>query len=471
MSKKTLNHANLAALGADRLAHLLMEISTGSADIKRRLRLELSHNLGAGELAHEVRKRLAAIRRSTTYVGWRKRRALIKDLGTQSAMITDKIAPEDPATAFDLLWEFVALAPSVFERVDDSRGEVGDVFRAALLRLGDIAPSAGVPPDDLAARTWHAVLDNSYGVFDGIIPLMAGALGGDGLAQLRDLVTAHQDAPQPQAEDHAALRFLRELRGNDEDFSTGQKNRIIRQSLQEIALARGDTDAFIAQYTSDQMAQPRIAAQVAGMLTDGGRAVEALDILEAAEGAGAPEWDAAYIACLLAMGRVADAQAHRWTIFCDTLDVQILRDFLRVLPDFDDIEEEDRAKAHALDFPDIHTALRFLLDWPDLALAAQLVEARAGQLDGALYHILPPAAEELRDRHPLAAVLLWRAMITQALWDGRASRYVHAADHLMDCAAADLQITDYGRFLSHADYLEKLRGAHRHKTSFWARVP
>ena len=46
MSKKTLNHANLAALGADRLAHLLMEVSTGSADIKRRLRLELSHNLG-----------------------------------------------------------------------------------------------------------------------------------------------------------------------------------------------------------------------------------------------------------------------------------------------------------------------------------------------------------------------------------------------------------------------------------------
>ena len=62
-------------------------------------------------------------------------------------------------------------------------------------------------------------------------------------------------------------------------------------------------------------------------------------------------------------------------------------------------------------------------------------------------------------------------MIPQALWDGRASRYAHAADHLMDCAAADLQITDYGRFLSHADYHEKLRGAHRHKTSFWARVP
>ena len=69
MSKKTLNEENLAALGADRLAHLLIEVSIGSAVIKRRLRLELSHNLGAEELSRDVRKRLTSIRRSTSFVG------------------------------------------------------------------------------------------------------------------------------------------------------------------------------------------------------------------------------------------------------------------------------------------------------------------------------------------------------------------------------------------------------------------
>ena len=82
MSKKTLNAANLTALGADRLAELLMEVSTGSADIKRRLRMELSHNLGASELAHDVRKRLAAIRKSKARVSWRKRKSLVADLNT-----------------------------------------------------------------------------------------------------------------------------------------------------------------------------------------------------------------------------------------------------------------------------------------------------------------------------------------------------------------------------------------------------
>jgi hypothetical protein len=79
MSKKTLNEANLEALGAGRLAHLLIEVSTGSAEIKRRLRLELSHSLGPEELARDVQKRLTSIRRSTSFVGWRKRKALIKD--------------------------------------------------------------------------------------------------------------------------------------------------------------------------------------------------------------------------------------------------------------------------------------------------------------------------------------------------------------------------------------------------------
>ncbi|MCX8224904.1 MAG: hypothetical protein OTI35_02430, partial [Sulfitobacter sp.] len=114
MSKKTLNKANLEALGADRLAALLIEVSTGSADIKRRLRLELSHNLGAEELARDVRKRLASIRRSKSFVGWRKRKAMVKDLNTQAEMITAKIAPDAPTEAFELLWQFTELAPSVF---------------------------------------------------------------------------------------------------------------------------------------------------------------------------------------------------------------------------------------------------------------------------------------------------------------------------------------------------------------------
>ncbi|EEB82737.1 DUF6880 family protein [Roseobacter sp. GAI101] len=472
MSKKTLNQANLAALGAHRLAALLIEVSTGSADIKRRLRLELSHNLGPEELARDVRKRLVSIRRSTSFVGWRKRKALIKDLTTQAEMITEKIAPEAPAEAFELLWQFIEIAPSVYERVDDSRGDVGDVFRTALSGFVDIAQRAGLDPQALAMRVWDAVRDNRYGEFDGIIGLLAPALGDAGLEQLKTLVMLHKGAPVKEVRDHAALQFLRDLRSSGGNFAADQKTRLVKMCLQEIAAAQGDIDAYIAQYSAQDLTRPRIAAKVAGLLAGAARPQDALDVLAGADPVGRDaDWDAAYIANLLALDRVAEAQSHRWEVFCETLDVHSLRDYLKVLPDFDDIEFEDAAKAHAAQFPDMTVALRFFLDWPDLPSAARLIQDRASELDGDLYQILTPAAEALRNRHPFAAVLVWRAMIDHALWDGRSTRYGHAADHLMDCAAADAEIADYGKFLSHDAYVARLREVHRHKSSFWARVP
>ena len=62
-------------------------------------------------------------------------------------------------------------------------------------------------------------------------------------------------------------------------------------------------------------------------------------------------------------------------------------------------------------------------------------------------------------------------MINHTLWEGRTSRYGHAVDHLMDCAAADMELTDYGTRQTHEQYLNGLRLQHKHKSSFWAKLP
>ncbi|WP_458792644.1 DUF6880 family protein [Yoonia sp. MH D7] len=214
MSKKTLNTDNLEALGAKKLADLLIEVSTGSADIKRRLRLELSHNLGASELVHAIRKRLVTLRKSNSFVGWRKRKALIKDIDTQVIMIVGKIAPEDPSSAFELLWQFIEIAPSIYERVDDSRGDVGDVFQSAILHFEAIAPLALLSVDALAAKVWNVIQDNGYGEWDGIIGILSDTLGVSGLDQLRQHVEDFAARPiDVEAEQHDSILFLRELRG------------------------------------------------------------------------------------------------------------------------------------------------------------------------------------------------------------------------------------------------------------------
>lgn len=475
MSKKTLNHANLAALGSERLADLLLEVSTGSADIKRRLRLELSHDLGAAELGRDIRKRLVSLRRSTSFVGWRKRKALIKDLQTQVDMITGKIGPNDPTLAFDLLWQFLEIAPSVYERTDDSRGDIGDVFRGAILAFDDLAKRAVLDPKALANRVWDAVFDNGYGAFDGIIGLVAPALGDDGFAQLKSLVKVYADTPlEDTNSEHDAIHFLRELRSSNRSYRADQKARLVKMVLQDIAMAEGDTGAYIAQYSPEDLTQPHIAAEAAQLLHAEGKSQEALALLEAADLTGRvfrqEAWDDAFIACLIALDRLDDAQAHRWERFCQTLQGRYLRPYLKALPDFEDIEAEDRARAHALAFPDAMTALHFLIEWPDHASAASLIVKRIDELDGNFYEVLTPAADALRDTHPLASVLLWRSMINYALHEGRATRYGHAADHLADCALADAQIADYGQYPTHQVYRDALETRHDRKTSFWSKV-
>jgi hypothetical protein len=109
------------------------------------------------------------------------------------------------------------------------------------------------------------------------------------------------------------------------------------------------------------------------------------------------------------------------------------------------------------------------LKWSDLSTAAQLVKTRADELDGDHYELLTTAADALRERHPLAATLLWRAMIDFALIEGRASRYGHAACHLNDCDAVAPEVDTFDAFPSHDRYVDELRVRHERKSSFWAK--
>ena len=108
--KISLNAQNLEALGAKRLAELLIEISDGNAAVKRRLRLALAGAQSPAEASREIRKRLSAISRSRTFVDWQNRRALIEDLETQRRAIVDHVARTDPKEALELMWSFMGLA-------------------------------------------------------------------------------------------------------------------------------------------------------------------------------------------------------------------------------------------------------------------------------------------------------------------------------------------------------------------------
>lgn len=476
MSKKSLNKTNLEKLGADRLAALVMDLVQGSAALQRRARMELSAAQGPSDVAADLRKRFAALRRSTSYVGWRKQRALVKDLESLLAMIDTSIAPNDPAEAFDLLWSFLQLAPSIHERTDDSNGAVGDVMRQAVDMIAPLAPRLSMDPKALAERILDAVADAGYGEFDGIIPATTEVLGSDGLDHLKAITNAWADAPPtPQEVAHYAGFGLSIA---PEDSIQRSKDLTRSVILADVADAQGDVDAYMARYSAEQLTYGTIAPKVARRLLDAGRVDEAFEIVtrsRSAEDGKAlrlfrRDLDEVYEDCLNRLGHHETLKTHLWATFTDTLSTRALRKYLSLLPDFDDIEAEERALDLAEGFPRLHPALRFLLDWPAPDRAARVVLARAAELDGNAYEVLTPAADLLQAEHPLAATLLRRAMIGYTLEGAKSKRYRHAARHLAECQSCDVMIEDYGDVAPHATYLAQLRDTHARKFGFWQLV-
>ena len=475
-SKKTLNAKNLVALGAQRLAEIMIEIGTTNTAVRRRLRLELAGAQSPSEAANEIRKRLTAIARSRSFVDWQNRKALIEDLDGQRRAIVNQIAKADPAEAFELMWRFMTLANSVFERCDDSSGMVISIFHTTCRELGEIAEAAKIAPELLAERTFIAMNANDYGQYDELIRVLRPALGSKGLEKLkrRFLELAKLPHQKPKDEDRKVLGWGTGGPLYADEIVNSRRDSTIRLALQEIADAQGDVDGFIAQQSDKARTVPHVAAEIAQRLLQAGRAEEAWSAINAVNenkpGWIPYEWEEVRLDVMEARGRKDEAQAFRWQCFERTLNSAHLRAYLKRLPDFDDLKAEDRAMSYALKFSGVHQALAFLVSWPAFDKAASLVLARVQELDGDHYEILSPAADALAAKYPLAATLLLRAMIGFTLKESRVKRYRHAAQHLAECGSLAAVIGDFGSFETHERYRARLKDQHGRKISFWTLV-
>lgn len=472
-SKTTLNAKNLEALGAERLAEMLIEVSTGDAAMKRRLRLELAGSASPAEAAREIRKRLATISRSRSFVNWQTRKVLADDLDTPRRAIVEKVAPGDPSEALELMWRFSTLADSVFERCDDSSGTVIGIFHDACADLAAIADSAPPDPEKLADRTFDAICQNDYGQYDDLIALLAPALGPSGLDHLKARVVELARTPVeiPPDKERQAIGWATSGPIYADQIERSRHDSTVQLALEAIADAQGDVDGFIAQQSAKARTVPTVAAEIAQRLLDASRAEEAWTAINAVQedrGGHIPfEWQETRLAVLDALGRTEEAQAFRWRCFERHLNATHLREHLKRLPDFEDIEAEERALTFVQASPHFHEALWFLARWPALDRAADLVVSRTVELDGDLYHILVPAAEALEAKHPLAASLIRRALIDFSLGAARSTRYRHAARHLLECQGLAGQIGDFGPFETHEAYRARLKAEHGRKASFW----
>jgi len=445
-SRKAVNAGNLAELGAERLAELLIEIAEAQPATKRRLRMELAGEVGSEDLAAQIGKRLATIEVRRSRVHWRKYREFLRDLDVQRSMIAGRLAELDPKAAHELMWRLVGLAPRLFAQVDDRKGGLEELMRTAVEDLGALATLARPDWATLAERTYEALRTDSAEVLDGLVPALAPALGPEGTAALRARI----------ADSGERLSRVRET---------------FRVALQQIADHEGDADGWIAAVPARERTRPGVGAAIARRLLAGSRVDEALAALEAAAPTGGlrgafagptadelHDWEGARIDALDAAGRPEEAQALRWRAFERDLSAPRLRDYLKRLPDFDDVVAEERALAHAVAHPRFEAALTFLMVWPAWPAAAELIRARHAEITVPDVEAMHAVVRALESRHPLAASLVLRAMVHDAV--RRLDRDT-AARLLEEASSLAAQVPDFSGFEGHEAFEARVRRAAR----------
>ena len=462
-ARSKLTVESLAKLGAKRLAEILIDEAGRNRQLKQAVHMALAAETGPSELAQQVRKRLATLARSEAFVSSEKAKELRAELEQLKVAIIETIGASNPKLAADLLWQFLDLHASIFERLDDSSGRVGALFRAACQDLGALLKQAKATPGELAPMVLTRITDNGYGIYDGLVFALNDALGREGRKELRALLEQRRG-------EHMVSEKRAAVRPGHFDYTLSG----LLLALRDIADCENDADAFIETYDGLDLSNPAYATEIAQRLVRAGRAREALVFLDR----GAPtdrnrhfrevEWSDARIAALGALGRKDEAQALRLSLFERHLSAPHLKAYLKQLTDFDDVEAESAALDRVERYGNVHAALAFLINWPALDRAARLVDTRLSEIDGDLYELLDPAASALEGKHPLASVLLRRRVIDVTLQKARSTRYRHAVRHLREIESQQSDIADYGRHESHADFMARLKREHPRKSGFWS---
>lgn len=186
--KRKITIAMLTKLGADKLTELLLADAVGSKQLKQAIELAISAKQGPEILGASVRKRLASYANPRTMPSYERGREIIAELDGLRTMIAETIGAENPALAFELLWEFIELHSSILGLVDNSSSRVGDLFTRACYDLGPLAERGSIDPDALAATVFTKVTSNHHGIYDDLISNFGAALGEKGRATLRALL-------------------------------------------------------------------------------------------------------------------------------------------------------------------------------------------------------------------------------------------------------------------------------------------
>ncbi len=397
------------------------------------------------------KSRLATIKRSRRFIRWGESAAFAHELSALLAELDADVT--DPRCGCDLVAAFFRADRATLGRCDDSSGHLGDVFR--LEAAGLFAAYARRCPDKewLADLVFELNRDDDFGVRDHV------------------LESAAEYLPEPLVRD-LIRRFLAEAaRYPTGDFAGHHWSRLAE------TLARQLSDApLFEQIRRASWGVSSVASRldIGRVYLESGDARTALSWCEqvpVSEHFQQDERDALLLAALTQLGNQPRREEVAWRIFRRARGKLELAALLAVIGEDRQATVIEAETTAILATPGLsHTDTAFLIEVGRLDAAERYLLDRAALLDGDYYDRLLPLAEAMEAcLRPVAASLIYRALLDSILRRARSTIYGHGVRYLRKLDLLATVVTDWRRQPGHDAYLAALRLAHGRKSSFWGR--
>ncbi|WP_457670752.1 DUF6880 family protein [Thiolapillus sp.] len=426
---------------------------------------ELSNKIEALTLANDpvvltrvLRKRIASLKRGRRFIDYRASFDFARELEAALADIESGLLERSPEHAFDLVDQFLATAESVLNRVDDSGGAVGEVYRQAVLLW--LAAAAGWRDAniDWVERIDQLYQQNDYGVLDPLLPNAHLLLTPD---QLKQLAWRYENAlcralKSPEQEDKVNFVALHS------GVALGQ----IADALHDPALYERSILIYSPQPNPLQMKsicekylqyeQPKSAMRYLNQAWASRFEHDRLELLDKV---------------CVQTGDRKQLKVIRSQLFQSE---QSYASFKRYLETLDEDEKEQACRSairQAEQGGDILRSADLLLNLGQTERAQSLVLARHQELTECFYDGLLRLAKvfEKADCN-LAAAACYRALLLDILVQARSKAYGHGARYFKKLEALAKRIKVFKPLPTHHAYVEQLRSVHGRKKSFWARL-
>jgi len=448
----------LAAASKEDLIALLERLASNSEELAARIDYMTRPSAAAAALQRQI----SAIRGGKRFIAYGESCQVAAEIGTIAEDIRADILPRDPEQAAALAEKLFCLDRVIFERADDSNGHIGDELRAACVLWLDAAAAVRATKTD-SGKDWPAVVyefcqSNDYGIREPLLEQAHRLLREEELRAL-------------------AARFENDARRTMGAAVAGQ---VERYRVFGASCAMG----LVAVALRD----PKLYEQSILVHSPQPNSLQENDIakqyLSCGNGAGALRWlvgpcgENARSERFNLMDRAYELLGDRerqieirQEIYHRAPGAHSYRALEEILPVAERSAFRARACQDAKTSPYVATAAELLFALEEPALAEQLIVERTGELDGSNYVLLTALVKTAKaNGRPLAAVLIWRALIDAILSRGYAKAYGHAARYLLDLRAVSASIDDYCSHPSHESYEGALRLAHGRKACFWGRL-